>query len=283
MAEADAERQRHEGDREQRDGVRIGRADQAGSGADEPEDERRLVAKAVHDRPDGTALHHRAKHAERREEVAGLRHAEAEAARHEQRERRLENGEREPVDEVDPEHAAQAGPAQHLGEVAERHPRAGRRAVDSFRQPEPGHQRGHQRQRRRRPDGGGVAVGREYAAQRRPHDEAHAERGADETVSSRPVLRLGHISHVGARRRDVATRQPVDDAGEEEHGKRVRHRHHHEAHHRAEQAEDQHWPPAVPVRQVAEQRRRHELTQRVDREQQADGQRTRAERLGVER
>ena len=49
----------------------------------------------------------------RGEEVAGLRRVEAEAAGDEQRERRLEHGERKPVDEVDHQHAAEARPLQH--------------------------------------------------------------------------------------------------------------------------------------------------------------------------
>ncbi len=123
MAEADAERERHQRDGEQRDRVRERRADQSHGGADEAEHERRLVAQPLHDRPDEPALDNRAEDAERREEIAGLRHIEPEAPRHEQREGRLENREREPIDEVDDEHAPEAGTLQHLREVTERHVR----------------------------------------------------------------------------------------------------------------------------------------------------------------
>ena len=63
----------------------------------------------------------------------------------------------------------------------------------------------------------------------------------------------------------------------------MRHGEHDEADDRSGEAEDQHRPPAVAIREIAEGRRRNELREREDREQQPDGERRCAERLRVER
>ena len=110
-----------------------------------------------------------------------------------------------------------------------------------------------------RPDRRRVADAREHAAQRRAEDEPEPERRADQPVGARAILRLGDVGDIGARGRDVAARQAVDDARGEQHGDAVRERQHHEADDRAGEAEDQHRAAAVAVRQIAERRRRDEL------------------------
>ena len=67
----------------------------------------RLSPSALDDRADQHALHEDAEEAERAEQVAGVRRVEAESPRAEQRERRLVDRERRPVDEVDREEHAQ--------------------------------------------------------------------------------------------------------------------------------------------------------------------------------
>ena len=110
-----------------------------------PDDERLLLAKPLHDRPDQHDLDDDAEKAERREQVAGMRRVEAEAPRPEQREGRLVDRERSPVEEVDREEAPQAGAAAQLAERLPRRARDGVDAVDGLRQPEPREQRRHHR------------------------------------------------------------------------------------------------------------------------------------------
>ena len=122
-----------------------------------------------------------------------------------------------------------------------------------------------------RPDRRRVADRREHAAHRRAEDEAEPEGRADQAVGPRAILRLGDVGHVGPRRRDVAARQPVDDARDEQHREAARPcASMTKLTHRAGEAEDQHRPPAVAIRQVAEDRRRDQLAEREHREQQAD-------------
>ena len=121
------------------------------------------------------------------------------------------------------------------------------------------------------------------AAERRADDEAEPERGAEQAERLGAVLVGRHVGDVGARGRDVAARQAVDDPRGEQHREAVRERQHHEADDGAEQAEDQDRPAAPAVRQIAEQRRGEELAERERREQQADDDRRGAERLRVER
>ena len=75
-----------------------------------------------------------------------------------------------------------------------------------------------------------------------------AERGAEHAEGLRAVLLGRDVGDVGARGRDVAARQAVDDARREQHREAVRQRQHHEADDRADEAEDQHGPPAPAVR-----------------------------------
>ncbi len=91
---------------------------QAGDGTGETGDERRFVAESLDDRPNHAALHDRAEHAEPGETVACLRRIEGKPSRREQRERRLEHRECEPVDEVDHEDAAEPRPPQQAGQRA---------------------------------------------------------------------------------------------------------------------------------------------------------------------
>ena len=157
------------------------------------------------------------------------------------------------------------------------------RAVDGFRQPEPRHARRDQRDERRRPDRRRITDLHQDAAQGRPQDEPEAKRRADQPVRARAVLRLRDIGDVGARGRDVAARQAVDDARQKQHRHAVSEREHRKADDRAGQAEDQHRPPAVAVRQLAERRRGGELADREHREQQTDHDRRGAEGFRVER
>src|SRR5207302_8074785 len=87
--------------------------------ARESEHERPRVAEATDDRPDETSLDDRAEHTERREHIAGLRRIEPEAARGEQRERRLKDCKSAPVRKVDDEHAADDRPAQQFRQIRE--------------------------------------------------------------------------------------------------------------------------------------------------------------------
>ena len=149
-------------------------------------------------------------------------------------------------------------------------------------QPEPGEHRRRDGNRRRRPDRRRVADVREERAERGPDDEAEAERRTEDAERLRAVALGRDVGDIGPRRRDVATREPVDDPRREQHHEAVRQRQHDEADHRAEQAEDEHRSPSVAIGHVAEQRRRDELAERERREEQADHERRRAERLGIE-
>ena len=73
-----------------------------------------------------------------------------------------------------------------------------------------------------------------------PDDEPEAERGAEHAERLRAVLLGRDVGDVGARRRDVAARQPVHDPRGKEHREAVRQRQHDEADDGAEQAEDEH-------------------------------------------
>ena len=153
----------------------------------------------------------------------------AKPRRDEQPERRLKDREREPEHEVDGEHAPEDRTLEQLRQIAERVARARVNPVNRFRQPQPRHDRGDDRDPGRRPDRRGVADPRQQAAQRRAEDEAEPEGRAENAVGPRAILRLGDIGDVRARRRDVAARQPVDDARDEQHRNRVRHGQHDEA------------------------------------------------------
>ena len=152
-------------------------------------------------------------------------------------------------------------PAQ-FAERAPRRARHGVHAVDGLGQPEPREQRRDDGDRRGGPDRRGVADVREEAAEAGADDEAEPERRAEHPERLGAVLLGRDVADVGARGRDVAARQAVDDARGEEHREAVRHRQHHEADDRADQAENQHGPPAPLVRPGAEHRRREELRRR---------------------
>jgi len=107
--------------------------------------------------------------------------------------------------------------------------------------------------------------------------------GWREPVRAGAVLGLGHVGHVGACGRNVATREAVNNSRDKEHRNRLRHREHDEADYRAKQAENQDRPAAVAIRQVAERRRRDQLADRKHTEQHPDHHRRRAEALRVER
>ena len=92
-----------------------------------------LSPEAAHDWTNDPALDHGAKHTERGEEVAGLRRVEPESPRREQRERRLKDGEREPIDEIDREHAPDDRPSQQGRQIPKRVARAGAARDARFR------------------------------------------------------------------------------------------------------------------------------------------------------
>jgi hypothetical protein len=75
----------------------------------------------------------------------------------------------------------------------------------------------------------------------------------------KPILLLRHVRNVGARRGDVAAGQTVDDARREEHQQALGDSQHREAHRGADQAVDEHRPPAVAIRQLPQQRGGDEL------------------------
>src|SRR5258707_3741996 len=78
------------------------------------------LAKAFHDRADQAHLDEDAEEPERREQIARVRRVEAEAPRAEQRERRLVDRKRSPVEKVDGEEQPQV---RAMAQVAERAPR----------------------------------------------------------------------------------------------------------------------------------------------------------------
>ena len=147
-----------------------------------------FVSEPLHDRVNQRALHDRAEKSERREEISGLRRVEAEPPRHEERERRLKYRERKPVDEIHQQDPAEIGPPHHRAQTAERHPRAGVRAADGLGQSHPRHHRRHQRQPRRRPNRRRVTHRGEDSANRRPEDEAEAERGSNQPVGTGAIF-----------------------------------------------------------------------------------------------
>src|SRR5207247_4241234 len=97
-----------------------GARDEAARATHKSEHERRLVPEAPDDRTDQSTLDDRAKNAKRGEDIAGLRRIEAEAPRRKERERRLKDRERAPVDEVDHQHATHERTAQQRRQIAER-------------------------------------------------------------------------------------------------------------------------------------------------------------------
>ena len=213
MAEPDPERQRHERDGEDRHRMAPAPPTTKPSDAEQasPAMNVGLSPSRLDDRPDEAALHDRAEHAEPGKTVARLRRIEGEPPRREQRERRLEHREGEPVDEIDHAARGRAAAAAAGRQIAKGSAGACLRAMNGFRQPEPGHRRRDERERRGGPDRRGVADLGEHAAQRGSEDETQPERGADEPVGARAIFRLGDVGDVRAGRRDVAAGQAVDD------------------------------------------------------------------------
>jgi len=124
---------------------------------------------------------------------------------------------------------------------------------------------------------------REHAAQRWTENEAETEGGTDQAVRARAIFRLGDVRDIGARCRDIAAGETVDDARGEEHRNVVRERQHHEADDGSGETEYEHRPAPVPIGQVAEDRRGRKLTEREDGEEEPDDNRRRAERFCIER
>jgi hypothetical protein len=155
--------------------------------------------------------------------------------------------------------------------------------VDRLRQPQPRKHGCDDGDGGRRPDRGGIADLRKQTAERRTDDEAEAERGAKDAEHLRAVLVGRDVADVGTGGRNVATGKAVHDARGKQHQQALRHSQHYEADHRADEAENQDRTPPPLVGPGAEHRRRDELGDGERREQQANRQRRRAERLRVER
>jgi hypothetical protein len=124
---------------------------------------------------------------------------------------------------------------------------------------------------------------RQHAAQRWTKNEAETEGGTDQSVRAGAIFRLGDVGDVGARCRDIAAGQTVDDARGEEHRDVVRERQHHEADDGSGETEYEHGPAPVPIGQVAEDRGGRQLTQREHGEEEPDDNRRRAERFCIKR
>ena len=134
------ERKREDADRmRERDGEQPERAEA------EAHQKCRLVAQTADDGPDESALDDRAEQTEGGEHVAGLHRAEPEPLRGEQRQRRLEDRERQPVDVVDGQDSPKQRPLQQRRHVAQRIAGARPGAMHGFGQPQPGHHRGDER------------------------------------------------------------------------------------------------------------------------------------------
>ena len=157
------------------------------------------------------------------------------------------------------------------------------RTMDGLRQPQPRHQRRRDGHRRRHPDRRGIADVRKRPAERGTDDESETEGRPKEAVALARSCSLRDVGDVGARRRDVPARQTVHDARRKEHREALGQRQHHEAHGRADQAEDEHRPAAPAIRQIAEERRGDQLREGKRREEQTDGGGDAPKLLGIER
>ena len=116
-----------------------------------------------------------------------------------------------------------------------------------------------------------------------PEHEADAERHADHAERLRAILRRGVVGDVGLRGRQVAGGEAVEDAADEHHPQRRRVAEHEEADARAGLADEQQRLAAVPIAELADDRRRDQRAHRVDRHDRRRDQLRRAEPLGVER
>src|SRR4029079_12002348 len=245
--------------------------------------QRALLAQPLDDRADERRLHDDAEETERGEQIAGMRRVEVEPPRHEQRQRRLVDGKRRPVEKVDTERRARVGTPAELAQRRPRRHRDGVHAMHGLGQPEDREQHRDDGDRRGGPDRRGVTDVREEAAQPGADDEAETERRPEQAEQLGAVLRRRDVADIGARGGDVAARQPVHDAREEEHREALGQREHDEADDGTGEAEDEDGTAPPAVGPVAEHRRRDQLRERERRKQQPDRDRRRAERLRVER
>jgi hypothetical protein len=160
-----------------------------------------------------------------REDVPDAFSVEPEAPLREKRKRGLESGKggRDEKEHEKQRHQAAMppGPLEQV-EPAARH--ALGITVAGFRQQEQGRdeiaeaQDGSTPHRCRRPEA------REHPAERRPDDETKTERRAHESHPFRPVLVRRNVRDVCLRRRNVAARNPADNARREDERQRIRQR-----------------------------------------------------------
>ena len=123
----------------------------------------------------------------------------------------------------------------------------------------------------------------QVSGQRRPDEEADAERDADQAERLRALARLGVIRDVGLRQRQVAGRRSVEHARDVEHPERRAPRHHDESDERADLADEEHRLAADAVRHVPDDRSRHQLARGVHRDEHRRLQRRRVQRFRVDR
>jgi hypothetical protein len=115
----------------------------------------------------------------------------------------------------------------------------------------------------------------------RAEDEADAERRAEHAEQSGSLLLWRDVGDRGLGHEQAAARCPIHDPAEEQHPQRTCSAGDEAADRRTDQPDDDDRLATDPIRQPAEQRRTHQLGERVGGEQQTNGEAGCAEPFGI--
>ena len=223
VEDAGAERKRDEHDQQQRQaGHERPCGQRNGHERRRPQDEQAL-GEARRQPADRHALHQHHEHADIGQHQAGALGIQPQAGGGVESEDALERRGRQPEDEADVNQRADARPVERLPQRPRaegrprpvRHRRAARRGQRLGQQEEDHDQVDHREQR------GGerrhrISPAAQQAADGRPQDEAHPKGRADQPQPLGTVLLVGHVGDIRLRHGDIAARQPIDDAAEEQ-------------------------------------------------------------------
>ena len=146
-------------------------------------------------------------------------------------------------------------------------------ARQRFRQDQQAVKRIGKAQARRHPERQPRIHAAEQPAERGPEDEPGAEGHADLAEHRRAPFRRRDVGDVGEGGRDARRGDAGDHPADEQPDQRRRQRHQHIVEREPEIRQQHHRPPAEPVRQAAEHRRKHELHQRPGGAEQAENPR----------
>ena len=193
-----------------------------------------------------------------------------------EREGALHAGKGENDQKKDQDQARQDGAAQHpenRSETAARRPEPAALGSQALRQDRGDAAQCEEREpgcypSRQLDIGGRRIIAGEQAPQRRADDKAEAKGRADQAHPLGAVLRSRDVGDIGLRRGNVAGAGAGKSARRKQHPERGRRAHPQIGQRRRRHADDQYRPPPDAVAEPAPQRRRHELHQRKDREQQ---------------